>query len=211
MDSNIDIRRAESLSKFCETVVAKHSENWPPKEETVAEEFLLSFFQSDGVFLNVPKLGNLCAALGISVSIQELPKGLRGHNFAFQETRRILIASRESTPAVFGIHEHTLFHELRELIEYEFWKIGRPVATDSDRESRAEMFAMLVRSGASVKAWKPLFEGASEIERKWIRVAAISILVAVTAVHAFSCIMLPHWEEHLESPLGKRRRVKHRS
>jgi hypothetical protein len=51
-----------------------------------------------------------------------------------------------------GSQEHTLLHELREQIEFEFRKIGRPVVSNAaDQEDRAESFASSVRSLASMK------------------------------------------------------------
>jgi hypothetical protein len=193
LDSEITILPPLTLRGFCQTIVAKHSGNWPPREEEIAEGFH-SFFQVDGVF-PMEGLEKLCARLGINVSIQALPGGLRGHNCALGEKREIVIGKVEGPAAVFGSQEHTLYHELRELIEYEFRKIGYPAAVASDLESRAETFAAAVRVKASIKGWKPLLDGISGIEFTWGRFAVALPLLAMMFVHSVTCLLLPHWED----------------
>jgi hypothetical protein len=73
----------------------------------------------------------------------------------------------EGPAAVLGSHEHTLIHELRELIEYEFRQIGYSVAIAFDLESQAEMFASGVRVRASIKSCEPLFDGIGDIRSTW--------------------------------------------
>ena len=193
MDPEITIPPQLTLRGFCQTIVAKHSGNWPPKEEVIAEEFL-SFFQLNGVF-PLEGLEKLCAKLEINVSTQALPGELRGHNCVFEEKREIVIGKVEGPAAVFGSHEHTLIHELRELIEYEFREIGYPVAIASDLESRAETFASAVRVQASIKSCEPLFDGIGEIQSTWGRVALALPVLGVMLVHSYSCLILPHWED----------------
>jgi hypothetical protein len=195
LDSEITIQPPLTLRGFCQTIVAKHSGNWPPREEAIAEEFL-SFLKVDDV-LPWHGLEKLCARLGINVSVQELPRELRGHNCALGKKREIVIGKVEGSAAVFGSQEHTLFHELRELIEYEFRNIGHPVAIASDLESRAEMFAATVRVQASLKGWEPLLDGLGSIQSNWGRFAVALPVLAIIFVHSVTCLLLPHWEDQL--------------
>jgi len=195
LDSEITIQPPLTLRGFCQTMVAKHSGNWPPGEEAIAEEFL-SFFQVDGVFpLEGPE--KLCARLGINVSIQALPGGLRGHNCALGEKREIVIGKVEGPAMVFGSQEHTLLHELRELIEYEFRKIGYPAAVACDLESRAETFAAMSRARASIKGWEPLFDGIGNIQSKWGWFAVALPFLVMILIDCCSCLLLPLWEDQL--------------
>jgi len=195
LDSEITIRPPLTLRGFCQTIVAKHSGNWPPREEAIAEEFF-SFFQVDDVF-PLGGLEKLCARLGINVSIQELPRELRGHNCAFGEKREIVIGKVEERAAFLGSHEHTLFHELRELIEYEFRNIGHPVAVAADLEWRAETFAAMSRMRASIIGWEPLLDGIGDIQSTWGRFAVALPVLLIVLLHSFSCLLLPHWEDQL--------------
>ncbi len=207
MDSNITIQQSATLRGFCEIIVAKYSTNWPPSEDVIAGEIVL-FAEPDGC--DLAKLESLCAQLGVNVAVRELPEGLRGYNHSFRETREILIARVNNPIAPFGTQEHTLLHELRELIEYELRKIGNSVAV-SDLESCAETFAITVRFGASIKAWKLLFDDVGDIESRWGRVALLLLVIVIGIVQAFSCVMLPHWEDRLENPRPRQRKLKHRS
>jgi len=194
LEPDITLQQPVVLRGFCERVVAKYSANWPPTEETIAREFV-SFAQPDG--LDLGSLEGLCARFGISVLVRRLPEGIRGYNHLFGQKRQILIAQSQSTGTVFGIQEHTLFHELRELIEYEFREIGSSVAL-SDLESRAESFASTVRLEASMMVWKPLLDDVTEMKSGWGRIVLGLLLVFFVAVQAFSCVMLPRWEDQLE-------------
>jgi hypothetical protein len=195
LDSETTIQPPLTLRGFCQTVVVKHSGNWPPSEAAIVEEFL-SFFQVNGVFpLEGPD--KLCARLGINVSVQQLPGGLRGHNCAFGEKREIVIGKVQEPAAFLGSHEHTLFHELRELIEYEFRNIGHPVAVASDLESRAETFAAMSRARASIKGWEPLPHGIGDIQSTWGRFAVGVPVLLIILLYSFSCLLLPRWEDQL--------------
>lgn len=131
----------------------------------------------------------------MNVSVRALPKGLRGHNCAYQENREIVIGSVEGPAAAIGSREHTLLHEFRELIEYEFRRMGRPIATVFDLESRAETFAGAVRALGPMNAWKPMFEGLADIESGWARFGAFLLLSVLVIVCSLSCLLLPRWED----------------
>lgn len=94
--------------------------------------------------------------------------------------------------------EHTLLHELREQIEFEFRKIGRSVAlTAADQEDRAESFASLVRGFASMKGLEELFGDIPEIKSGWAQFGAILLMVIVCLGYSFTCFALPQWEDKL--------------
>jgi hypothetical protein len=151
MQPEVAIQPPVSLSGFCKTVIAHYSGKWPPNEDAIAHEFV-SIFGIDG-FLRMDDLERFCQKLGIEVSTRELPKPLRGHNCLYDGKSEIVVGTVAGPAAGLGPREHTLLHELRELIEYEFRKLDRPVAaTASDLESRAETFASLARAVAPLKS-----------------------------------------------------------
>ena len=198
MDPEITILPPVTLRRLCETVGRNHSPKWPPDEGTIAEEFV-SFFQIHGP-LKLEDLERLCRTLGIGVSLRDLPQGLRGHNHAYQGKQEIVIETVAEAAAAIGSREHTLLHELRELMEYEFRKMEHPVATSSpDRETRAESFAGFVRTLAVMKGWQPLFEGMGEIKSGWGMFGMFLLGFALVVVCSLNYLALPSLEDRLPS------------
>ena len=198
MDPETTILPPVTLPRLCETVVRNHSGKWPPGEDTLAQEFV-SFFQIHGS-LKLEDLERLCRTLGVEVSVQDLPKGLRGHNHAYQDKREIVIGTVPEAVAAIGSREHTLLHELRELMEYEFRKMEHPiVASFPDGETRAESFAGFVRTLAVMKGWQPLFEGMGDIKSGWGLFGMFLLAFLLIAGCSFACLALPNWEDRLQS------------
>ena len=196
MEPETSIQQPISLSGFCRTVVINCSANWPPSEETIAQEFV-RFFQINGI-LNLETLEFICRNLEINVSQRQLPYPLRGHNCIYEGKREIVIGTVAGTAEYLGIREHTLLHEFRELIEYEFRKQEHSVAASAvDLESRAELFATEARSLVSMKNWEWLLEGAANIQSRFWQVAAIVAVGILMMVHHFASLNLPRWEDQL--------------
>ncbi len=159
---------------------AKHASNWPPQEETLADEFISYFKLEPIVFLGA--LQKLCDSLGINVRVMVLPESLRGHNYRFDGKREIYISERQ---ILRGTEEHTALHELRELLEYEF------------------NFAVAVRVFAFGKEIPSLLEHAAGIEQKWPRRASYVLLFVVAVGYVMALTLLPHVEDIAD---GKRKR-----
>ena len=196
MDQLVTIQPAPTLRGFCQHIIAKHASNWPADEMVMAEEFV-TFFKLD-FLTTVTSLTELCKSLGVNVSHSKLPRGLHGHNCAYEDKREIVIAETAETPRVPGAREHTLLHELREIMEYEFRKINSPIASDlADREERAEDFACYVRAALPIKAFGEILEHMGQ--PKWtVGEACLAVIFGIAMiVYAFSCTMLPHWEDQL--------------
>src|SRR5258708_37208552 len=95
------------------------------------------------------------------------------------------------------VSEQTFFHELRELIESEFRRLGYPIATASGLEERAEDFAAQVRAFSMTKAITPMFDGIGKIESGFGRVVVgvgVFLFIAAFSLH---CLLLPHFEDRL--------------
>jgi hypothetical protein len=195
MDTEVTIEQPLTLRGFCEAAFSKLSKSWPPSESALADEFI-SYFRFEK-FVTLDCLQTLCQELGMAVCIEELPKGIRGYNHAFENKREILVGTTGPRATVLGSQEHTLLHELREQIEYEFRKGGHPVAGPYDQEDRAESFASLVRSFASMKGLEKLFGDISGIKSGWAQFGAILLMVIIFLGYSFACFALPQWEDNL--------------
>lgn len=195
MDELVTIEPAPTLNDFCQHVIAKFAGNWPPKETDIADEFV-TFFRVDFV-KTVAGLPELCKSLGINVSELELPPGLHGHNCAFQDKREIVVA-QQSGRVVLGSKQHTLLHELREIIEYDFVKIHRPtMAGLADREQRADDFASHVRAEAPIRALYHAFESRMAGEWSFGQICLAAIFTFAAIVYVLTCLTLPDYEKQL--------------
>ncbi len=198
MEQPITIQPAASLRGFCQHVVATYTGKWPPSEEFIAAEFV-TFFKL-GPLVAFSGLADLCSSLGINVSVTRLPVTLRGHNFAYQETRRIIIAEKTGKASVFGSREHTLLHELRELIEYEFAKMQSPTAASfKDKEERAEDFAAEVRVLSAYKFFDKTLHTFGNPKWTFGDVCFAVLFGIVMLLYGTACITLPQWEDKLSS------------
>jgi hypothetical protein len=195
MGAEVTIEQPQTLRGFCETAFLKHSKSWPPDESALADEFI-AYFRFEK-FATLDYLQNLCQRLGMSVRIEELPKGIRGYNHAYGDKREIVVGTAGPRATVLGSQEHTLLHEIREQIEFEFRKSGHPVATGADQEHRAERFASSVRSFASMHGLKTLLGDIPEIQSGWGRFGAILLLIIFLFGYSLACFALPQWEDKL--------------
>jgi len=188
-----------ALVAFCKQISAKQASEWPPSEETLAREFVEYFNLEPMVFLG--ELQRLCESSGIVLRIAPLPTSLRGFNHRYQNKREILISGTQVLT-----REHTALHELRELLEYEFCDLNKPICTNETREKRAEQFAISVRISAFEKEVPKLVDQIATIESKWPRRAAYALLFVFGAMHLMSLALSPRLEDVMEENLNKQRR-----
>ncbi len=145
----------------------------------------------------MPSTGNglqrLCAQLGISISFSSLPAELPGFNCGYQEKTEIVLSEQQS---FWGAQEHTLLHELREILERTFITLGYPTAGDEQKlEKNAEDFARFARMAAISKSLPTLFDLTEQIERKWVQVAALVLIGCGVLFYFYTCAMLPRFED----------------
>ena len=188
------------LLAWCRTVRTKHADSWPPEENVLAEDFVTSF--GEDACHNLESLRQLCARLGIEVTQRPMPADIRGHNSLYLSKRAIVLSAHQPLP---GTDEHTLLHELREVIEHIFKELGFVTCRDSaDLEIRAEMFAGHVRSEAFSRRLLVFFEYAKQIEAKWMRYSAYAVLGIGGLAYMFTCLFLPFVEDNVLKELNKR-------
>jgi hypothetical protein len=183
----------ELVTALCEREIAHHISNWQIDEAQLAHDFV-EFFKPYVIPL-FHNLTDLCGRLSIEVFVKELPFGHSGLNCCYGE-RRAIVVSEAELPAL--SREHTLLHELREILEYKFRELGHAIAEDEDDlEVRAECFAASVRMDATSGMWLELFESASNLNATWKRYGAYA-LVGFGVVVQFISILGP-WVDYLQS------------
>jgi hypothetical protein len=175
----------DPLTEFCEHEISAHSANWPPDEVTLAMDFITFFHAEDCALFS--QLVDLCARFSVEVSLLELPDRHSGINCCFGEKRVILI----STSEIDGFsREHTLLHELREIVEYQFRELGHGIAEREELEKRAELFAALARMHVGAALWTSLVGAAANIRATLPRFGAYALLGAGAMGYLF-CLFLP--------------------
>jgi len=179
------------VREFCLGVISRHTENWPPQEEALAREFVDWFGAKS--FLTRTAMQELCLSKGINLSFAPLPPGLKGVNCSFEDKQEIVISEKEMVPFD---HTHTLFHELREMLECGFVELGHStLATKGSLEAKAEEFAMVTRMETATRELPGYIEMVGNIERNWPRYFGYALLVVFFISYTFSCALLPQFED----------------
>lgn len=183
----------EPLVTFCQATLLKFASQWPPEESKLADEFIAYFGLSTlTTFENQLKF---CKSLEIKVSEAVLPENLRGHNCCYGNQREILIHNGKW---YFITREHTLLHELREILEHIFQDMGYPTVRERKAlEVRAETFASCIEMDTFTETWKNIFQAAEKIESKWKRWGAFFLWFLFGFVGLFSIGMLPAFEDQI--------------
>jgi hypothetical protein len=191
------------IMDFCKAVISRHAENWPPKEEVLADEFVEWLGLKS--FLTRDQLVELCLRRKINLSFVELPPELRGFNCSFGNRTEIIVAERET---VLGADLHNLFHEFRELLENGFIELGYTTlgAVDS-LEVTAEVFAMSARMDVVTKELPAYIEIVRNADAKWVRYLAYGVIGVAGFIYLLSCVFLPQFEE-MESEMKRQRYVR---
>jgi hypothetical protein len=190
----------DPLLGFCRAVISRHAEKWPPTEQVLADEFV-NWFGANSLMTPI-KMRELCLSKGINLSFVQLPRRLHGFNCSFQDKKAIVIAEHEMAP--FG-HVHTLFHELREMLEHGFVELGYDTLTSKrSLEARAEEFAMAARMATATRELPGYIEMVSRIERNWPRYCGYAFLIVFAVAYMFGCALLPQFEDMISEARRQR-------
>ena len=195
MDYQFSTSPPDRLVTFCSLVVSRHSAHWPPTEERLAKDFVaFSGFKSLFRFEDIQQFAE---SLGIRVFLSStLPRQLYGFNGCYEEQRTVVIC--EEKGLLYSTREHTLLHEIREILEYIFCSLGCPTVEGKLPEVRAEEFATSARVDASMEFLKDGMEHTRTIESKWKRRTAYALIGILGFGSAISCIMLPALEDYID-------------
>lgn len=124
------------------------------------------------------------------------PHDLRGANFWHEENMSIVMPSNGGC---FISREHTLLHELRELLEGIFAHLGHPTSDRVALESRAEQFAASVRMAMFVESSKDFFRMAGEVRHPLRRACAYGLVGLVTAASVVGCAGIRQLEAQFDA------------
>ena len=193
MTAQSNTRWSEALVALCRAIISSHASDWPPTEEKIAEQ-CISFFGLSALSSS-EALTRLLEDLGIKVSTSTLPKEFRGYHHCFGDQRMIIVAESK---ALFLTHEHTLLHELREILEHILQDLEFPTVQKESLETRAEAFAVSIDRQTTTEFLKMLFDGAQKVQSKWRRWAAYALLMVFGSVSLSSVSILPKLEDELE-------------
>ena len=191
--SDVTVEAPATLRNFCLTFVEKHPAKWPPDEHELAFEFVTYFGLPP-----LPQLKDyqeLASRLAIDVAFAPLPEGLKGYNSHYEGRKQIVLERLQGPAEHIGISEHTFLHELRELIEYELRREGRPSASGQELEERAELFAKAVRTLAPLPFLRDSAGTLLEAKSAW-RFLGLGLLIGFGLIHAATCFLLPHHEDY---------------
>lgn len=177
------------LLAFCKHFLASNQESWPPDEDTLARAFVSQFRVPS--FMLKPGVEEFCSKLDIEVFFRDLPPELAGSNFEYGGKKEVVLSEKEDP---LGITTHTLFHEVREIIERIFIDLGHPTIPPGELEKIAEQFAVEVRVHSSIKESEFLLRSALEIRSNWLRWGSVALISGSVLFQAFTHILLPKFE-----------------
>jgi len=202
----VEILPAESspndpLLAWCRAVAQQHAHQWPVPEPVLAASFVRSF--GPDAFSTFQSICELCVRLGIDVSVRPMPPDIRGHNLFYENRRAIVVSEHQTFP---GANEHTVLHEVRELVEHIFVELGvRTCSSMEEIEARAEEFASIARSEAFSNTLLVISTAAEEIEKKWARYGAYILIGVGGLAYLLGLWFLPALEDaSLPEKTGKR-------
>ena len=189
-----DFFQSRALPDFCAAVVNRHDSAWPPTEDQLARDFLAHFGLAR--LAHYDGLVKWCEEVGINFSTAKLPHDVRGFNYWHENTHSIIMPI---DGGCFISREHTLFHELRELLEHNFRNTGRPTAIGDALECRAEQFAACVRIAIYLESSKVFFAMARSVRDPLMRLFAYGLAGAATGVLVLSSIGVRQLEAQFDA------------
>jgi len=191
-----DFFQSRALPEFCAAVVDRHDSAWPPTEDQLARDFLAHF----GIarLAHYDEIIKWCGEVGVQFSTAELPHDMRGFNYWHENTFSITMPTNGGC---FISREHTLFHELRELLDVIFGYLGHPICHRDELESRVEHFAACVRIAIVMESSKDFFQLAGDVKNPFGRVCAYGLAGALTVAAVVGCAGIRHLEAQFEARL----------
>ena len=163
----------DPLSAFCEQHISLNSKQWPTSEFELADAFITHF--SIPALLDKERLHDFLVRSNIELREDHLPADLLGAHMCFGSKRTILF-SADHGDVLFRIH--TVLHEIREIIEADFVRLGFGTTGRRHLDSLADEFAFtayLWSMKASLGRW---FQNAAEIDPNWEKWVCCGLLTA---------------------------------
>ena len=170
---NTEVAHSDQLALFCRDFVSRYPKQLVT-EEMLARHFV-SFFKISP-FVHMANLTEFCKSVGIVLWKEILPPDLMGINGSVGNLRKVIISDRAED---LFFQEHTVLHEIREIIEHVFCDLGSPISKPEEIEGRASEFASFVMDLPCEEVFETWVKDAACIESVWKRVMAISLIVLV--------------------------------
>jgi hypothetical protein len=162
------------LRVFCEAYTLQHGDKWPTREHELAEAFV-SYFRIPIVF-GVADLQDFLVQTNIELIEYDFPADLLGVNMSFGVKRQI-VTSRNPDHIPFRLH--TVLHEIREIIEADFRRLGFTTTDSSDLDRRADEFSFAVHICAAKDSMQDWVKDSSETKSTWQSFASLCIVSVI--------------------------------
>jgi hypothetical protein len=185
-DENKEVVHCDQLILFCRDFVSRYPEQ-RVTEALLATHFVL-FFELPPI-ADISNLTEFCNSVGIALSKETLPPDLIGINGSVGNLRKIIISERVEDLC---IQEHTLLHEIRELIEHVFRDLGSSISTPEEMEARASEFASFVMTSSYHSMFESWERDVAGIESPWQLILAALIIGAAQMLVAVRAHMSAH-------------------
>lgn len=181
----------DALKEFCETYISRNGRNRSTNGEWELASAFVEFFGIPPLS-DVSGLEGFLARTNIEIRKGELPAGLLAVNMSFEGKRRIDVSVRREQ---LYFQVHTVLHEIREIIENDFRRLGHETTYSQDLEHCANEFAFGVIVCSLSHLFGSLFDNAWEIQSTWRRWGVLALIgIGVVAVSSYSFIgaFFPH-------------------
>ena len=190
-NNSIETERPDTLAMFCEVYISQKGRNRPIDEWELADAFVKAF-EIPPLF-DVSGFEGFLAKTNIELRKANLPADLLGVHMSVEGKRRIDLSER---PEQRLFQVHTVFHEIREILEKDFRRLGFSTSeSDEDLEHCANQFAFCAVICSQMDIFKFWFNNAYEIKsnwRKWGTLSLVGMGLLVVAIYAFGGAFLPH-------------------
>ncbi|HTS07858.1 MAG TPA: hypothetical protein VMP68_19955 [Candidatus Eisenbacteria bacterium] len=200
----MDTDSNDSLTAFCESYTSQHREDWPTSEYVLAEAFVSHF--SIPIVFRMSDLEKFLNQANIELIQGNSPRDLLGVNMSFGGKRKIF-TSQNADHVPFRIH--TLLHEIREIIEVEFRRLGFNSTNSIGMDSRADEFSFAVHMFAGMASIQDWAKDASATESTWQSFGSLCIFMVITFLFGMSSLF-GAFGYRVQSSSMKRSRLKHR-
>jgi hypothetical protein len=176
----MDTKLPDPLRSFCEQYISQNCQKWPTSEIQLAEVFVKHF--SISVVTNLVGLQDFLVRTNIEHVEGNLPADLLAVNMSFEGKRKILTA-KEGDHVSFQVH--TVLHEIREIIEADFHRLGSATTSSQDLDHLADVFAFAVPICAAMPSLGGLLENDPEIWPLWVSLGAFTVGAVGVLLYSF--------------------------
>jgi hypothetical protein len=194
----MDTESQDQLSAFCEAYILQHREKWPTSEDELAKAFVLRF--GIPIIFRIADLQNFLVQTNIELVERDLPVDLLGANMSFGIKRQIFTSNN---PDYVPFRVHTVLHEIREIIEVEFRRLGFRTTNSSGLDSRADDFAFEVHMCTGMDSIKEFFKYGRETTSTWGQFASLCFIIAIYFLFGLRSFF-GAFGYHSQDPIGRR-------